>query len=207
MEQNFCSSIYFALKTGMDSQLFYFFNTVCANPIFDAIAPFWREKWAWLPFYGFISTFFLINLGKKRGFLMVAALALTVGLADFTSSTLIKKNVQRLRPCNDTAMKARVILRLETCGGGYSFPSSHAANHFAAATFLTLFFGKKPRWIRISLFSWATSIAFMQVYVGVHYPFDIFCGALLGLLIGFFGFGMLDYWLLAKSKSNIVNFK
>jgi membrane-associated phospholipid phosphatase len=176
----------------MDTQLFHFINSTCANPIFDAIAPFWREKWSWLPFYTFIAAFFFVNFGKKRGFLLLAALALTVGFADFMSSALIKKNVQRLRPCNDSELIGQVILRIDSCGGGYSFPSSHAANHFAAATFLALFFGKKPRWVRPALFSWAASIALMQVYVGVHYPFDIFCGALLGLLIGFFGFTMYD---------------
>jgi undecaprenyl-diphosphatase len=34
-------------------------------------------------------------------------------------------------------------------------------------------------------FIWAFIIAYTQVYVGVHYPFDVFCGALLGCGIGF----------------------
>jgi undecaprenyl-diphosphatase len=31
---------------------------------------------------------------------------------------------------------------------------------------------------------WAASISFSQIYVGVHYPLDILCGAILGTLIG-----------------------
>jgi len=33
-------------------------------------------------------------------------------------------------------------------------------------------------------FIWAASIAYTQVYVGVHYPFDVLCGALLGMALG-----------------------
>ena len=34
-------------------------------------------------------------------------------------------------------------------------------------------------------FAWATAICYAQLYVAVHYPTDIICGALIGLLIGF----------------------
>jgi len=35
------------------------------------------------------------------------------------------------------------------------------------------------------LFLWAASICYAQVYVGVHYPLDVICGSLVGLLIGY----------------------
>ena len=35
------------------------------------------------------------------------------------------------------------------------------------------------------LLIWAASIAYAQVYVGVHYPLDVLCGALLGAGIGY----------------------
>jgi undecaprenyl-diphosphatase len=66
-----------------------------------------------------------------------------------------------------------------------SFTSSHAANHFGMAIFLYLTlkndFGKWP----LLFFLWAFSISFAQVYVGVHYPLDVTCGALIGILIGY----------------------
>jgi undecaprenyl-diphosphatase len=34
-------------------------------------------------------------------------------------------------------------------------------------------------------FLWAFSIAFAQVYVGVHYPLDVISGGLIGILIGY----------------------
>jgi undecaprenyl-diphosphatase len=60
-----------------------------------------------------------------------------------------------------------------------SFPSGHAATSFACATLLA--------WLtplpRVPLFVLAALIAFSRVYDGVHYPFDVVGGAVLGLLV------------------------
>ena len=165
-----------------DAILFQYMNGSLGNALFDAVLPFFREKWFWAPLYLFIGAFVWLNFGKK-GWLIVIGLVAAVGLADFTSSTLVKKNVQRLRPCNDPAMVEKVTLRA-SCGSGYSFTSSHAANHFAAAIFLIGVFGGLKRWVRPVALGWATTIAFAQVYVGVHYPGDVLCGAILGSAIG-----------------------
>ena len=61
----------------------------------------------------------------------------------------------------------------------YSFPSGHATVSFACATVLAL---AVPR-LRIPLFALAALIAWSRVYVGVHYPFDVLVGAVLGLAI------------------------
>jgi undecaprenyl-diphosphatase len=39
---------------------------------------------------------------------------------------------------------------------------------------------------------WAFAIAFSQVYVGVHYPLDVICGAAIGLVLGYAGFVILN---------------
>ena len=70
------------------------------------------------------------------------------------------------------------------CGGGYSYTSSHATNHFALAFFLIYTLGVQFRWIKWVLIFWASSIAYGQVYVGVHYPFDVISGATIGGIIG-----------------------
>lgn len=165
-----------------DAALFQLVNGDLGNPLFDAVLPLFREKWFWAPLYLFIGAFVWLNFGKK-GWLIVLGLVVAAGLSDFTSSTLIKKNVQRLRPCNDPAMVERVALRT-SCGSGYSFTSSHAANHFAAAVFIIGVFGGLARWVRPAALGWAATIALSQVYVGVHYPGDVICGALLGSAIG-----------------------
>ena len=115
---------------------------------------------------------------------MIAFAVAAVGTADFTSSKIVKPLVERVRPCNDTNLPFGVR-ELVKCGGGYSFTSSHATNHFAIATFLSLILGfLRKKWITWTLLAWAASIAYGQVYVGVHYPLDVIAGAALGSLIG-----------------------
>ncbi len=133
-------------------------------------------------------------------------IAAVVAVSDTTSSKLIKKSVQRIRPCNDANIKSEVQL-LVTCGSGYSFTSSHATNHFAVATFLILTLFRRFRWAKFALVSWAASIAYGQVYVGVHYPLDVLAGSFLGIIIGVllamiysrFGTYRIDYFYIKEN--------
>jgi membrane-associated phospholipid phosphatase len=169
----------------IDQNIFFFINNRLHIGILDDFMPYWRSMYFWVPLYVFFITYLIINSGKTGGILLLA-LVLTVGAADVFSSRIIKKTVARVRPCNNVDLKDKVKL-LVPCGGGYSFTSSHATNHFAAAFFLFSTFFKNKKKMKGVLLGWAASIAFGQVYVGVHYPLDVICGALLGSLIGFLG--------------------
>lgn len=173
-----------ALCLHLDWTLFHFINGSLSNPLFDAVLPWCREPLFWVPLYLFIASFALLNFGRNGGWL-VLALVCCVGVTDLTSNHAFKKRFKRLRPCNDPALAETVRLRLPSCGGGYSFTSSHAANHFAAAVFLIGFLGPWKRWAKPALLGWAALVAFAQVYVGVHFPSDILGGALLGTAIGY----------------------
>lgn len=164
-----------------DAALFQWINTGWSNPVFDTLLPLFRERLFWAPLYLFLAAFLVLNF-KGKGWLMILAICLAAGLTDFTSSTLIKKNVQRVRPCNDPAM---VVTQRVSCGSGYSFTSSHAANHFAVAVFVVMLLGKTHRLVKPLVLAWAGLIALSQVYVGVHYPLDVTCGGLLGATIGY----------------------
>lgn len=59
-----------------------------------------------------------------------------------------------------------------------SFPSSHAASSFAAAT---VYAGLLPRG---PLYATAGAMALSRVHLGVHYPTDIVIGATLGCTVG-----------------------
>jgi undecaprenyl-diphosphatase len=166
-----------------DQNLFFTINHGLSNSFFDWLMPALRNRFFWTPLYLFIIIFSIRNYGKQ-GWIMILFLGLTFGCTDFISSSLIKPTVQRLRPCNDPEIKSDVK-NLIDCGSGYSFPSSHASNHFGLAVFLIVLFFSKWKLILPMGLLWAASISFAQVYVGVHYPIDILAGAMLGGMIGF----------------------
>ena len=167
----------------LDQYLFFTINKGLSNQFFDWLMPYLRNRYLWTPLYLFMAIFFVRNYGKQ-GWMIVFFLGLTFGISDFLSSSVIKPAFERLRPCNDPIIKPE-INSLVVCGTGFSFPSSHAANHFALAVFLITIFYEK--WKPIILFGvlWAFSISFAQIYVGVHYPGDVIFGGILGAMIGY----------------------
>lgn len=168
-----------------DKWLFVKINSGLANPFFDSVLPFFRNADFWIPLYLFIFVFVVYNYGKKGGIWFIAFLC-TVALTDMTGTYLFKETFQRLRPCQDPYFFSNVRLVVKQCSGSYSFLSNHAANHFGMATFIVITFNERFRpWIWV-FYAWALSIAFAQVYVGVHYPGDVLAGALLGS-----GYGLL----------------
>lgn len=166
----------------LDRTVFYVINNLASNAFLDAIMPYWREKTTWIPLY-LIGAAWLGYRYRWRALFYLLGIGLCVLIADQLSAGIIKPAVERLRPCRDTGLAeaARVLVG---CGGGYSFPSAHATNHFAVAVFVLLTWGRTWGAWRYLLLLWAASIALGQVYVGVHYPLDITAGALIGTAIG-----------------------
>jgi membrane-associated phospholipid phosphatase len=167
-----------------DRALFRLINYRWHNDFFDWLMPWLRNSLVWSPLYLFLILFVTINY-KKTGFWWLLFALCTAILADFVSSTLIKQNVPRLRPCNepDIADWVRVLVGYRPQSS--SFTSSHATNHFAIAMFVFMSFKNLFKNWPALFFLWAFGISLAQVYVGVHYPLDITCGAIIGILIGY----------------------
>lgn len=165
----------------------YFFKTInnhWQNNFFDWLMPWLRNSNVWIPLYLFLLLLIVINF-KKTGWWWVIFAAGTAILTDFISSAVIKENIIRLRPCNDPQIAEWVNVLVGYRPQSSSFTSSHATNHFGIAMFWYITLKNKLGNWPLLFFLWAFSISFAQVYVGVHYPLDIACGALIGILIGY----------------------
>ncbi len=166
----------------IDEQLMLLINRTWSNHFFDVIMPPVRDKFFWIPLYFIIAGMIVWKL-RMKGIVLLLVILANFGLSDQLSSAVIKPAVARTRPCNDPSFQSEITLRIDACGAGKSFTSSHAANTFALATLLTLLFRRKFSLTGPLLFFWAFLVSYAQVYVGVHYPLDIIGGALLGILI------------------------
>lgn len=167
----------------LDHQLFLEINQRLANPFFDWIMPLFRNRYFWAPLYLFLIVF-LVRHYNKYGWICIIFLLITFAISDFVSASMVKPLFERLRPCNAPDFKEEVR-SLISCGSGFSFPSSHATNHFAIAVFLIVVFYHRWKPILPLASGWAFCVAFAQVYVGVHFPIDVTTGALLGSLVGY----------------------
>lgn len=166
-----------------DTSLFHWINDGWSNPVFDLIFPALRNKYLWLPLYVLVIGWIIFNHQLRQTFFILGCLALSIFASDTISSKLIKDQVHRSRPCQTLYMNPPVIERVK-CGSGFSFTSSHAANHFCAAAFFISVFGKYMRRWKHWWWVWASLVSIAQVYVGLHYPLDVLGGAVLGIIVG-----------------------
>jgi len=168
----------------LDYTAWYYLNSVWHNEFLDAVVPFFRNQWTWAPLYLFLLVFMLKNFGY-RGLMWCVFFLATFALSDQLSAHLMKPIFMRLRPCNNPQL-ANLVHNIVPCGSGYSFPSSHAANHFALGVFSAVTLRFLGKWIWYVCLFWAASVAYAQVYVGVHFPLDVTCGGMLGAAAGLF---------------------
>lgn len=167
-----------------DTALLMWCNQALAHPFLDtimlALSRMGKHPLLWLVLLGWLAWQAWKRNRTYRQSLAwwikaVLALAITIGVSDALCSLIAKPIVHRERPPN-LVKGVRVV---DGLGKAKGFPSAHAANAFAAARVLHELVQPKPLWWGL-----ASAIAFSRVYLGVHFPADIFGGALLGLSVG-----------------------
>lgn len=181
----------------IDTALFLFFNSK-HNSFFDVIMFWVSHKYFWIPLYAFFFFISYKHFGKKV-WLVVLGAVLVIVFADQISVHAFKQVFLRYRPCHNLLIQAQVHLN-DGCGGMFGFVSSHAANTFALAMFLSLLFKDKIKYFGLAIFFWAAFVSYSRIYNGVHYPADIACGAILGMGIGILVFKI--YQLLNRKIYN-----
>lgn len=137
-----------------------------------------------------ISTATVLSVGyinknkqlQNKGFKLVGSLAIN---AIVTYS--VKKIINRDRPFE----KYPTIIHPYEIKNGYSLPSGHTSVAFATATSLAI--SCKKWYVVVPAFTWAASVGYSRLYLGLHYPSDVLAGAVIGT-----GSALLSNWLSSK---------
>jgi undecaprenyl-diphosphatase len=178
----------------IDHNLFVWINSKASVPSLDWFFLALREAVIWIPLYLFML-YWIIRWHKKFAWQFILFTLLVFAITDYSSASIMKPFFLRLRPCADPSLEG-VIRALVGCGGRYGMPSTHASNHFGMASFwyFTILWMHGRKWVW--LWVWAFLICYAQVYVGKHFPGDIFIGAVLGTLVGLLFALLFRCWLL-----------
>jgi undecaprenyl-diphosphatase len=178
-----------------DKKLFLALNSF-HHPLLDPAMVFLSEKLVWIPLYLFLL-FIILKDFRNDSWAPVLGILLTILLSDQINTNVLKPLVQRLRPTHDTSLKDLVHIVNGYTGGKFGFASSHASNTFGLATFCWLWFKGQRKWMLV-LFVWAALVSYSRIYLGVHFPGDVFTGIIIGVGIAI-ACAKLSRWLLDYS--------
>lgn len=176
----------------VDEHLFIIINSIHC-PIGDFVMWWVSNRWIWIPLYLILAISIFRHQKFLDAVLCITAIGIAVALADQLSASVIRPAVERLRPsCPDNTLSAIIHTVNGYHGGRFGFPSCHAANSFALATFLSLIY---RTWnARLLIIGWALLLCWSRIYLGVHYPGNILVGITVGVICGVIMFAL---WRLA----------
>ena len=181
---------------GLDTHLFLIINGLHSS-FFDTFMWALSAKLTWVPLY--ISLLYLlIRTFKKDAAWIILSVVLCIVISDQLASGLLKELVKRLRPSHVHSLKSVIHLVKGYEGGLYGFASSHASNSIGLAVISSLIL--RNRLYTLSIVGWAILVSYSRIYLGVHYPGDIFGGMVIGVSSAF-----LCYGLIQKFKPQLVS--
>lgn len=163
-----------------DQELLLFLNGL-GNSTFD---PFWllvTGKWFWIPFYVILLYLVYKSFPLRKFFFIIIFIAIGITISDQLAS-IFKHGIERFRPCHTDSLVGQ--MRLVICGGNYGFYSAHASTSFFVVSYISILIGKKYKYLPYILIVWASVVSYSRIYLGVHFPFDVAFGAMVGFLLG-----------------------
>lgn len=165
-----------------DTDVFLWLNSM-HNLFWDIVMKMASGKIIWGALYLALVYALWRAYGWRVAIVTLISAALCVLVADQITASLMRPYFARLRPANlENPISPLVHIVDGYRAGRYGFPSSHASNTFAIATFLSLVFHRKR--FTLFIFLWALLNCYSRIYLGVHYTGDILVGLIIGSLIG-----------------------
>lgn len=159
----------------------------------DRLAVIATSTWTWMPIALVLLYVFLKNNSRRNVITVLIFVALCILFVDQVASGICKPYFERLRPARELNLLQHIDVVNGYRGGMYGFFSSHAANTFAVATFVSLLI--RSRGLTFLLYSWALLNCWTRLYLGVHYIGDILIGVLWGLFVGISLFVVWRRWV------------
>jgi undecaprenyl-diphosphatase len=167
----------------LDTKLLVYLNGL-GNETYDWLWLLITKQLNWLPFFILLLYLIYKKIGIKQTLYVLLFITVLIAFTDQVTN-LFKYGVQRLRPCNNPEINT--VIRIVKKSRSFSFFSAHAANSMAVSVFLYNLLKKYFKYTFL-LFLWPLIFAYSRIYLGLHYPLDIICGYLFGLLSGFLMF-------------------
>lgn len=159
---------------------------------------FWDGFWmtitktgTWVVYFLSLFVVLMRNTNMRQLALILCVIAIAILFADQGASSFFKPMFQRLRPSHDPALADVIRVVDDYRGGTYGFISSHASNTFALLTLISLVM--RYRWVTFTMFLYAMFTSYSRIYLGVHYPGDVLCGAAWGVLCGALSYALYMY--------------
>lgn len=160
-----------------DRKLFVYLNNLGIED-YDGFWLFITQINHWIPLYLLFFGLFIFTFPWKKAILAILFTLINLAFV-VTLTQLVKNQVARLRPNNEPLLED--LIRVLQKPNNFSFFSGHAASSFAVTTFVVLVLRKKYKWAYV-FYIWPILFALSRIFVGVHYPLDLFIGAIVGLL-------------------------
>ncbi|MGN6801576.1 MAG: phosphatase PAP2 family protein [Ginsengibacter sp.] len=160
------------------------------NHLFDN---FFRFITNTAPTATYTITFLLFFVGifqKDKLWRQHAIYILLCVLTSLVIEMILKYSINRVRPYYTYSFIQKI-----TPGGGPSFPSGHTTDVFSLAIALSIAYRNK--FLTICVFLWACLTGYSRMFLGVHYPSDVFGGIVVAYVSC-----TLYYWVYLKRSAN-----
>ena len=182
----------------MDQKLFFLINRQWTSSALDLLMASLSSFDLWIPIFAVL----IVLLGVFGGFrerALLVTLVITVIFTDCLVINALKPLFNRPRPRQAESVRlvdfapARPRLLalgrplMVTCSlpetgkvAGRSFPSAHTGNNFAGLAVLIAFYRRRGWWY----LPVAAGVGYSRIYLGAHWPSDVFLSAFLGIGLG-----------------------